>query len=214
VARRVLDHPADIARIVGGEAQLAAIDHRRGEEIERCRRDDAALVVAQLRPGIGKEDEDAGQYRLGQRRQEQPRIVYEEPDIADVLPLDVGKQLDDAVLEDLAADKALARRRRGLRRQMLAGAKADLERDRLGRRGEQRGRVEAPLRRQRDGEPRQQRRQQVLLSRAELAAAAAAIKDAPAERLFAQKAPRSALTRSSCSQEKPPSGSGGRPKWP
>ena len=210
----MLEHPAEITRIVGGEAQLAAIGHRRGEEVERRRCDEAALVVTELRPGIGKEDEDAGQHRLGQRRQEEARIVDEEPDIAELLPLDVGKQLDDAVLEDLAADKALARRRRGLRCQMLAGAEADLEGDRLGRRGERCGRVEMPCFRQRDGEPRQQRRQQVLLSRAKLAAAAAAIKDAPAERRFAQKAPRSALTRSSCSQEKPPSGSGGRPKWP
>src|SRR5215472_1653469 len=97
---------------------------------------------------------------------------------------------------------------------MLAGAEADLERDRINRAIEERGWGQHLRRREREAERRQKPPPQLLLSRPQLAAAAAAIDEAllPRLRVGAQNARRSSSTRSSCSHEKPPSGSGARPK--
>ena len=51
--------------------------------------------------------------------------------VSDAPPLDLGKQLRDAVLEDLGADHAGRAMRLGLRREMLAAAEAELEPDRF-----------------------------------------------------------------------------------
>lgn len=127
----VLQHPREIARIVGGEAQFGAIGHDAGERVERRSRDDAALVMAELRPGVGKENEDARERGVAQRGEQEARVVEKEADVGKVMLLDLGQELGDAVFEHLAADEAHRRMRCRLRRQMLAGAEADLEPDRF-----------------------------------------------------------------------------------
>src|SRR5690349_20639528 len=104
----------------------------------------------------------------------------------------------------------------GLRREMLARAEADLERDRVDWAIEDRSGGQRSGRRERDAEARETPLPQRLLTRPQLAATAAAIDEALRARLGvgAQKARRSSSTRSSRSHEKPPSGSGARPKWP
>jgi hypothetical protein len=110
----------------------------------------------------------------------------------------------------------MARLPHRLRRQMLAGAEADLEPDRLDRAIEQPTRIDRPLARQFDPQPRQQRVEKLALSRAELAAATAAVQERPARAVagIAQNTARSCGTRSRRSHEKPPSASGARPKCP
>ena len=104
---------------------------------------------------------------------------------------------------------------------MLAGAEADLEPEIALRRREEGLRIEAAALRQREAQGGQQIAQQIALAGPQLPAAAPAIDDAPALRGLCRrflvdqaKADFSCGTRSSRSQEKPPSGSGARPKWP
>src|SRR5205809_7048265 len=104
---------------------------------------------------------------------------------------------------------------------MLTAAKADLEPHVRDPGGEQGLWVEPARLRQRYRELRQQRLGKPLLSRAQRSAAAAPLKAPPFRvtlfkyfRNRPQNARRSSPTRSSRSQEKPPSTPGSRPKWP
>ena len=87
--------------------------------------DDPTLVVPQLGPRIGKKHEGALDCRIGQRRQEEPRVVHQHPDIVEPLRFDQRQQLRDAVDERLDADAADLRVGRRLRRQMLAATETD-----------------------------------------------------------------------------------------
>jgi hypothetical protein len=178
--------------------------------------------VAGLRPGVREEQEDAVERGRRQHRQQQPGIVREDPDIADAAALEMVEQAGDAVDEDLGADQPDLGMSRRLGREMLAAAEADLQPDRGRRRREAALRIE---RRAAFGQPQGELRQAVLeqaaASRPQPAAVAAAIEVRPRLRVrvpllrVAQwSADFSPSTRSSRSQEKPPSASAGRPKWP
>ena len=132
-------------------------------------------------------------------------------------PLDLGKQLDYPVLEHLAADKPGLRMLLGQLREMLAAAETDFEPNRGSRGTEEGVRIEVTRCREVHRQPRQQFVDEGLLSGTQSPPAAAAEDLMAPFRLgtrYAQKARRSSSTRSSLSQEKPPSGSGWRPKWP
>ena len=105
----------------------------------------------------------------------------------------------------------------GQLREMLAAAETDLEPNRGACGTEQGSDVEVTRCREVYRQPRQQFIDEGLLSRTQSPPAAAAEDLMTPLRLAArcaQKARRSSSTRSSLSQEKPPSGSGRRPKWP
>ena len=108
-------------------------------------------------------------------------------------------------------------------RQVLAGAEADLEPDVAHRPVEQGGRIERPVAGQRDREMRQKIGDEPLPTRAQRTALSAAEEAtlrlvaggrADGRSLAQENAAASSSTRSRRSHEKPPSGSGGRPKWP
>ena len=170
-----------------------------------------------LRPGIGKQQEDALERRRRQRRQQQPGVVGEDPDVGDGLAPQVVEQAGDAVDEDLGADEADLGMGGRLRREVLAGTEADLEPQRRRRGAEQALRIE-PLafRRQRHRQRRQQLVEQRSAARPQLAAVAPAVEGRRRRvgRPGQWKADLRLSTRSSRSQEKPPSASAGRPKWP
>src|SRR6516162_8711842 len=172
--------------------------------------------MAELRPRVRKQNEHARERSLVEGGEQQARVVEEEANVGEAALLDFGEQLGDAVLEHLAADEAQPRMRRGLGGQVLAGAEADLEPDPIhwGRK-ERLGRERARGR-QRETQAREQPLPERLLAGPQLAAAAAAIDEALLRRrgFGAQKARRNSSTRSSRSHEKPPSGSGLRPKCP
>ena len=63
----------------------------------------------------------------GQGREQQPRVIGEQPDIAEAAPRHLAERAHDAVLEHLAADKPDLRVPLGLGGKVLAGAEADLE---------------------------------------------------------------------------------------
>ena len=158
------------------------------------------------------------------------RVARAQPDIVEALLVDRRQQLGDAVDERLAADEAdigiLAR----LRDQMLAAAEADLEPDFARRKCEQG--LARGERRDIHFEPRQQLRDEARVMGAQRLAPAAAINSAAPVRAglggvgFAARRerrqdgsrdyarPRNCSARSVFSQEKPPSASGVRPKWP
>jgi hypothetical protein len=135
------------------------------------------------------------------------------------------EQAGDAVEKELRADEADPGMPRGLPGEMLAAAEADLEPDIGGRSWEQ-GREIEPLARpgRRDAQLRQEMGEQPLLAGSKTPAAPPSIELQPLGLFLsghrhgrldlAQTARSKGSTRSSFSQEKPPSGSGARPKWP
>jgi hypothetical protein len=211
---QVVEDPAQIGGIVGGDAQLRPRPHHAGEAGQIGRAHETALGVARLGPGIGKQQEDASQARIRQALDEEPGVVGPEPDIVELAPLDLAQKRGDAVAVDLAADERRLRRGLGLPGDMLAGAEADLEPKR-GRRQRLAG-IEQQARQQFVDEP--------ALAGTQAPADTPAIEVAPPGGQVAGgrgsagvaqwKAAVRSSTRSSRSQEKPPSASGLRPKWP
>lgn len=219
--------------MVAGQAQLGAVGQDPGELVQGLGLDQPALVVAGLAPGIGEEREGPADRGLGQDGQQLAAVALEDPDVLQVLGLDPGQQAGDAVDEDLGAEEAGVPVARRLPGQVLAGAEADLQPERRGPRLEEAGEVERGGFGQGDRQTWQQALDQGLAAPAQLAAVAPAVElclvlgrgvlgrgsgsrgfalgRSEAQRL---KAERRSSTRSSRSQEKPPSGSGARPKWP
>jgi hypothetical protein len=140
--------------------------------------------------------------------------------------IDAGQRLGDAVDERFAADEADIAMGPRLGDEMLAAAEADLEPDFPRREREQRGAIAD--RRWIDLEPRQAFFDQRSMIGPQRLAAAAPVERAPRRILVDARArligvrlrtdqetrPRNELARSVFSQEKPPSASGLRPKWP
>ena len=85
----------------------------RASSRQRRHRDQPALVVALLGPGVGKQDERAGDRGIRQPAQERAGVVGVQADVGELLALDRAQRLDDAVLERLAADQADVRVGRG-----------------------------------------------------------------------------------------------------
>jgi hypothetical protein len=219
MSRRILEHDAQVFHVVGGKPQLALVGQDTGQGIEHRGRDQTAFVMTLLGPGIGEENEDPLHRGFGERLHQDTRIVHEKPHIDETALPHLGQQLRNAVLEDFAADNAAERLASGLRRQMLAAAESKLEPDGFDWRVEQSAGLESSVFREVEAQTGKQRRQELALPGPQLAAAAAAIDDPLAG--FArfggdrpQNAALSSLTRSSRSQEKPPSASGVRPKCP
>src|SRR6185369_7222172 len=110
----------------------------------------------------GKEDEATPDRRRRQTRQEEAGVVGMEPDVGELLLLDLREQRGEAVEEGLAADEADPRMTLRLPGQMLAAAEADLEPALSRRRREQLARIERARLRDRDPEARQQMLEQLL----------------------------------------------------
>src|SRR5690348_3948234 len=109
-----------------------------------------------LGPGVGKENERAGERVRRQRRHEEARIIGKDPDVAKIALFDLAEETRDAGLEHLAANESRARLCRGLSDQMLAGAEADFEPYRAAFRAKKAPRVERFALRQADAETRQE----------------------------------------------------------
>ena len=99
--------------------------------------------------GSGNRMKTRPSVRGGQAIEQQQRVIGEDPDIAEALAFDFRQELGDAVLEHLGADEADPGMGGALRRQMLAGAEADLEPDFPRGRRKQFSRIERTARRKR-----------------------------------------------------------------
>ena len=211
------ENPAEVVALVGHESQFGTVGHDLGQLVQCRARHDPALVLPALGPRVREQDEHAVDRGRRQRRHDQPCIIGKDPNVVEPPPLDLGKQLDYAVLKHLAADEPGLRMLLGQLRDMLTTAEPDLEPNR-GSRGTKEGiRVEVTRCREVYRQPRQQFADKRLLSRTQSPPAAAAEDLVALLRLgarYPQKARRSSSTRSNLSHEKPPSGSGRRPKWP
>src|SRR5215469_3524809 len=211
------EDPAEVTAVVGRDPQLGVVGRDRRQRVEHLAREEAALVVAPFWPGIRKQDKHAIDRSRRQRCDQQPRVIGEHANVVEAALLDLREKLDDPVLENLAADKTDLRMPFSLLRQMLAAAEADLQPYRSPRGTEQNAGIEAAGRRNSHGELRQQSRDEGLLPGTKRPSPAAAEKESRTLRPRVesrQKMRRSSSTRSSFSQEKPPSGSACRPKWP
>ena len=178
--------------------------------------DETPLGMARFGPGIGEQQEGARDRTIGQPIHQVAGIIGPDADVGNVLAFNLAQQGRDAVAIDLATDHECFGIAQGLPGEMLAGAETDFEPARGGHRS-----------RGIESEPRKQRLHQALLARAKAPADAPAVKIPwswtlrRAARVFVvRRSPaqwRAAFrlsTRSRRSQEKPPSGSGLRPKWP
>jgi len=207
------EDPAKVIAIVRGDPKFCIVGHDFRQPVEHLAREEAALMVAPFRPGIRKQDEHAIDRGRQQRRDQQARVVGKDPNVAEAPLLDLREKLDDPVLENLAADEPGCRMPFGLLRQMLAAAEADLQPYRSPRGAEQSAGIEADRRRNSHSKPRQQPIDEGLLPGTKRPAPAAAENEQRGLRAKnRQKMRRSSSTRSSFSQEKPPSGSACRPK--
>ena len=135
-----------------------------------------------FRPRVGVEQEQPFDRRRGQRRQEQPRIVVEYPDIGEGPVLDMAQQGGDAVDKGLAADEADIGMGFGLPGQMLAGAEADFQPAGLTGRSEQRRQIDRAALGKPDQKVRQQGLDQPGAALAQRPALAAAVKPVPGPR--------------------------------
>ena len=172
-------------------------------------------MVAPFRPRIGKQNEHSIDRSRRQRCDQQPPVIGKNPNVVEAPRLDLREKLDDPILENLAADEPGCWMAFGLLRQMLAAAETDLKPYWSPRGAEQNVGIEAARRLNSYRKPRQQSRDEGLLPPAKRPSAATAENEQGGLRAKnRQKMRRSSSTRSSFSQEKPPSGSACRPKWP
>ena len=129
---------------VGGEAELSAGLHHARELRHKIGLHKAALAMARLGPGVGEQDEDAIQRGIGELRDEIARIAAAEFHVGQLLFVNGGQELRNAIDEGFDADNAGVGMAGGLPCQMLAAAKADLE-PRLSGAAEQGDRVQRVL---------------------------------------------------------------------
>ena len=217
VSGNAFENPREVVAVIGCHAQLGTVSHDFRQTVEGCARHDPAFVLSTFWPRIRKQDEHAADRGRWERRDHQSRIIGKDPNIVEPPLLDLSKQLDYPVLEYFAADKPGLRMLLGHLREMLATAETDIEPNRRACVTEEGSDVELTRCRKIYRQPRQQFVDERLLSRAQSPPATATEDLMAPLRLaawYAQKARRSSSTRSSLSQENPPSGSGRRPKWP
>ena len=206
--------------MVAGEPEFGVVLHDSGQGVQIFLGQEPALVVALLGPGIGEQHENPPDGGVGQARKQKTRVVVEDPDIGQTVALDAGQQGCHSIDERLASDHADGGMEADLFRQVLAGAEADLEPDVLDG-SREKGREVGGRAANRGGyaQARQKIFDQCLAALAQRVAAAPPM---PAEtvagivpgaaRQLTPNAERRPSTRLMRSQEKPPSGSGARPK--
>lgn len=189
VAHEMFERPGGVIGPIGGEAEFGAGLHDARQLTQKFRLDQAALVVARLRPGIGEKNIDEIKRRIGQTRDHIARVALVQTDVLRAALLDVAQARGNAVQERLDADEAAVGMSGGLGDQVLAAAEADFEdlgagfsrkwgcrgrkADILGHRREQLFPIQRAL--LRDGQMRQQRLDQTGLARLEGAGLDAAI---------------------------------------
>mgnify|MGYP003694701087 CR=1 FL=1 len=125
-----LEHPGEKIAIVGRKTQFGTIRHDPRQGVERPPGQDAAPLMAPLRPRIGKQDEDTADRRRRKRGDQQPPIIGENSDIFDAAALDPREQLCDPVFEYLATDQTDLGMTLCLVSEVLPAAKPDLNPDR------------------------------------------------------------------------------------
>src|ERR1043166_9288211 len=117
-----LQRIAEIARIVGGEAPLRAGLQDPRHLIEHFALDEAALVVTRLRPGVGEENEEPSDARVGQRGDDIAGIVFVEPDVRKLFFVEPAKKFRSACDVWFSSEEPDRRMGGGLPDKMLARA--------------------------------------------------------------------------------------------
>jgi hypothetical protein len=181
--------------------------------------------VTTLRPRIGIENEQAREGRARQRLDERAGVAGPQSDVFELFALDCRKRFRDAIDEGLGADQSDVAIGARLCDEMLAAAEADLDPDLARRKREQRAAFDRGFcpdfkLRQPALDERRMVTSKRLAMRASIERTPPALRQAGALCTFLsvwrnQEAKRlKSSARSIFSQEKPPSASGLRPKWP
>jgi hypothetical protein len=123
---------AQVDRVIGAKAELAARLQLRREQIERAVVHHPPLGVARLGPGIGVEQIEETERAIRNPRQHFQRITVVDPDIAQrgmraTISIDMNQRLGHPVEERFGPDEAVIGQHIGARRHMLTPAKADFK---------------------------------------------------------------------------------------
>lgn len=119
-----------IGRVIRAEAEAGPGSGFRGERGEKLGLDDAVFVVTPFRPRIGKEDENVGQFGGGwERIEELAGLGFEEEEVGQFRAVAFAAGAGDAVFKEIDADAERLRVRSRVRREVVAVAAADLERE-------------------------------------------------------------------------------------
>ncbi len=130
MGRETLQRFVGISADIGGKTKPGTGFHDAGHRIQEVRLDDAAFMMLLFRPGIGKQDEDPVEARIGQGGDKVTRVLIPYPEIGKPLGLYVRQAFGDAFHEDLTGHKPDVRCQFSLRARMFAAAKTDLQPDR------------------------------------------------------------------------------------
>ena len=122
-------HPPRIVPIVRGQTQFGLIGHYTRQLIQGLGPDKAALVVARLGPGIGKENKGPVYGRRRQCLKQIPGIALEDADRIQALIIHPAQELGDTIDEKLSPEQAYMWMRARLPGEVFAGAKADFQPD-------------------------------------------------------------------------------------
>ncbi len=98
-------HVESVVLDIGRQAQFSAVDEEVGEPRHARLVDEAALPVARLGPGVGKENEDAFEARWGKGFEKHPHVCVEDPDTGKAMAFDKIQQACHAVQPHLRADQ-------------------------------------------------------------------------------------------------------------
>src|SRR5690242_1690223 len=126
----MLKRPACVIHDVGRDPKLAALAQQTRDLNQIFRADEAALVMPHLWPWVGKQEIECAETSVWQSRQYFARVAHVQTYVRHLLIDDLSNELRGAVDERLAADEAPIGMQLRLRGEMLAAAKANLERKR------------------------------------------------------------------------------------
>ena len=133
VRDRRLKKPALGHRMITCQNQHAAGPDQPRQLVENGRLQDTPRRMTVLRPGVGKQHIGAGQRPVGHAAKDQTHIIIPDTDVIDAAILDVAEQAGDTIDERLGTDEARLGTRRGDGGKVLAAAKADFEKQVVGR---------------------------------------------------------------------------------
>ena len=108
MARQMFQGPVDIALVIAGNPQFAARPNHPGQCVEVGGRDEATLLVAGFRPGIGKQHKHPTERGIRQRRDQRQGIIHQDANLARAgrLAGNFGEQGRHTIDEGFAADDA------------------------------------------------------------------------------------------------------------
>lgn len=123
----VPQNPLKVSGIVGSDTQFRTVPQGHRQTVDDRRRDNPALVVTRLGPGVREQDEGPVDGSVGQTVDKLARVIPVQPDIPQIVVPDIPEQLYDTVDKRLAADNTGVWIVFGLPGEVFTATEADFE---------------------------------------------------------------------------------------